>query len=94
MCAWQDVSDGLDEEEGLLNLVRRLSYERPPRPAKRARLSTHPTPVLQVVSACPTSQTNFFLDSLPIYSHASLLPLWCLGIAASSCDWQVRGVRA
>lgn len=74
VCAWQDVSDGLDGEEGLLNLVRRLSYERPPRPAKRARLSTHPVPALQVV--CMPHQPNpFTLGIVP-----NLLPyqLCCL----------------
>jgi len=51
VAVWQDVENGVeeeDDEEGLLNLVRRLSYERP---RKRARLSPGHQQVKQVQRA-------------------------------------------
>ncbi len=65
----QEVNDGLDGEEGLLNLVRRLSYERP---AKRARLSTYPTlliPVLQVVYMLEQPNSLILLPNKSIRSQ-------------------------
>ena len=66
VCA-QDASEHLEaetEEEGLLNLVRRLSYERPVRPPKRARLSPRPpVPAKQVRAAQLPSSHAFSVGS-------------------------------
>ncbi|CAL8466943.1 g6479 [Coccomyxa elongata] len=78
----EDVSDGLDEEEGLLNLVRRLSYERPPRPAKRARLSTHPTPVLQAPAADMVEQ-----EVREAYMNSTLAKHWLAGEDWAALDY-------
>ncbi|BDA40751.1 hypothetical protein COCOBI_01-4050 [Coccomyxa sp. Obi] len=79
----QDVSDGLDGEEGLLNLVRRLSYERPPRPAKRARLSTHPTPVLQEAPVADMVEQ----EVREAYMNSTLAKHWLAGHNWAALDY-------
>ncbi|KAK9916715.1 hypothetical protein WJX75_006196 [Coccomyxa subellipsoidea] len=82
----EDASAGLEaetEEEGLLNLVRRLSYERPARPPKRART----TPCPQVPTKQGPAPDMVEQEFREAFMNSSLAQNWLAGEDWAALDY-------